>query len=84
GNLVYFNNFSGNGLHAYDDGLYNRWDNGSHGNYWDNYTGSDEDENGIGDTPYNITGSALNKDHYPIIFIDKQPPSKYYFVWYFL
>lgn len=34
------------------------------GNYWDNYTGSDENGDGIGDTPYNIDG---DKDYYPLM-----------------
>jgi parallel beta-helix repeat protein len=36
------------------------------GNYWSNdYEGSDTDEDGIGDTPYNITGD--NPDYYPLM-----------------
>jgi parallel beta-helix repeat protein len=30
------------------------WDNGTAGNYWSNYTGRDDNEDGIGDTPYLI------------------------------
>ncbi|MFX1585958.1 MAG: hypothetical protein ACFFDL_15530 [Promethearchaeota archaeon] len=37
------------------------------GNYWDNYTGVDSDQNGIGDVPYNITGSAGSKDNFPLM-----------------
>ena len=66
-NFIYGNCFFDNVLHALDDGLNNEWDDGSKGNYWDNYTGSDTDDNGIGDIPYNITGSAGSQDLYPLM-----------------
>jgi len=34
------------------------------GNYWDDYKGSDTNEDGIGDTPYSIDG---DKDYYPLM-----------------
>ena len=34
------------------------------GNYWDNYTGEDADNNGIGDTPYI---SVAGQDNYPLM-----------------
>ncbi len=43
----------------------NRWDNGSQGNYWIGYTGSDKDGDGIGDTPYYIYQN--NQDNYPLM-----------------
>jgi len=43
----------------------NYWDNGSEGNYWDDYTGSDNDGDGIGDTPYILNEN--NQDNYPIM-----------------
>lgn len=41
------------------------WDNGSEGNYWINYTGTDANGDGIGDTPYMI--DASNTDPYPLM-----------------
>ncbi|MBD3253641.1 MAG: hypothetical protein GF383_01030, partial [Candidatus Lokiarchaeota archaeon] len=65
-NLIYLNNFTGNLLNAMDNGTFNMWDNGSIGNYWDDYTGADRNNDGIGDTPYKILGTAGSYDHYPI------------------
>ncbi len=45
--------------------LVNFWDNGTIGNYWSNYNGTDNDEDGIGDTPYIINDE--NQDNYPLI-----------------
>ena len=77
-NLIYHNNFINNTKQAYDDSGTNFWDNGypSGGNYWSDYDGSDlyhgqnqgqpgSDE--IGDSPYNISGDAGAKDHYPLM-----------------
>ncbi len=66
-NTIYRNCFINNGLHAIDDGANNSWDYLSQGNYWDNYTGVDSDQNGIGDIPYNITGIAGSQDNFPLM-----------------
>jgi parallel beta-helix repeat protein len=68
-NVIYGNAFIQNGIHARDDGTNNQWDNGITGNYWDNYTGTDPDKNGIGNTPYMINGSAGSQDGYPLMEI---------------
>ena len=62
-NIIYLNNFVGNIIHVYDMGK-NRF-NTSMGNYWDDYTGSDTNEDGIGDTPYKIDNDSI--DYYPLV-----------------
>ena len=47
--------------YTYNDSQYTNY----LGNYWDDYTGSDADGNGIGDTPYIINSD--NKDNYPLM-----------------
>ncbi|MHA1439712.1 MAG: right-handed parallel beta-helix repeat-containing protein [Promethearchaeota archaeon] len=72
--LIYNNEFIGNTINAMDNGTNNQWDNGSIGNYWDDYGGVDLDDNGIGDTPYYIPGTAGSQDNFPIW--DDGPESK--------
>jgi len=63
-NTVYYNIFIDNTYHAKDNAT-NNWDNGSYGNYWDNYSGTDENNDQIGDIVYTIPlGSGV--DHYPL------------------
>ncbi|MBN1802992.1 MAG: right-handed parallel beta-helix repeat-containing protein [Candidatus Lokiarchaeota archaeon] len=63
---IWNNSIIDNGINAIDNGTNNYWDNGSMGNYWDDYSGQDNNNDGIGDTPYYISGSALSQDNFPI------------------
>jgi parallel beta-helix repeat protein len=67
-NLFYHNNFIDNDRGAYDE-CDNIWDKAypTGGNYWSDYTGIDNDGDGIGDTPYDISGPKDNKDYYPLM-----------------
>ncbi|MBN1214089.1 MAG: right-handed parallel beta-helix repeat-containing protein [Candidatus Lokiarchaeota archaeon] len=75
GNLIYLNEFYSNIFHAKDDGSNNNWDNGTIGNYWDDYEGVDLNKDGIGDENYFISGSANSVDHYPIYKPEKEKPN---------
>jgi parallel beta-helix repeat protein len=63
-NTFYHNDFLNASMYIVDDATV-FWDNGSEGNYWDNYTGLDENEDGIGDTPYIIDEN--NQDNFPLM-----------------
>jgi parallel beta-helix repeat protein len=72
-NLIYNNNFINNTHQVSDSALnypkwslsVNNWDNGTTGNYWSDYNGTDNNRDGIGDTPYVIYEN--NKDNYPFM-----------------
>ena len=63
-NRLYQNNFIGNAVQGYDDNT-NEWQYQGEGNYWSDYTGSDQNSDGIGDTPYRIDPKGI--DPYPAI-----------------
>jgi len=75
-NLFYLNDFKDNsqipGQNALDP-FSNYWSYNSQGNYWDDYNDYDSDENGIGDSPYDIP-SGSNQDEYPLgYFLEPEP-----------
>ena len=86
-NIIYFNNFIKNRYRNVNDyGCSNIWNSTEKitykyggkrfenflGNYWDDYTGSDADNDGIGDTPYS---TKSDNDDYPLM-----EPCENYFI----
>jgi len=88
-NAFYNNNFVNNKVQAseshetlfyweYAYSVNNTWDSGypSGGNYWSDYNGTDDNGDGIGDTPYIVFENMT--DHYPLmkpIAFDTTPPA---------
>lgn len=72
--FFYINEFVDNRVNAEDDGTNNQWDNGTIGNFWDDYTGVDLNFDNIGDLPYNLSGLSGSQDNFPI-YNDIFPPA---------
>jgi nitrous oxidase accessory protein NosD len=62
---IFHNNFIENAHKPGGKPWWCSWDNGAEGNFWSDYSGTDADGNGIGDTPYNISGQA--SDNHPLM-----------------
>jgi parallel beta-helix repeat protein len=71
-NLLFQNNLIENEIQNGYDICGNSWDNREEGNFWDDYTGEDNNGDGIGDTPYIIVGNTT-KDNYPLMDINEIP-----------
>ena len=67
GNVIYYNCFIGNNINAQDDKTDNEWDNGILGNFWDDYDGVDANDDGIGDTPYDVPPVGSSVDNFPLM-----------------
>jgi len=71
-NTFYYNYLDNIERNVYEDlSGSNKWDNGSIGNYYSNYTGVDLNGDGIGDDPYYIPGRSgyvHGPDNYPIVW----------------
>jgi len=68
-NCIYHNNFKNNNYPAYDEGVGNFWykDLPFGGNYWQEYIGEDDNNDGIIDEPHLIS-SENNQDMYPLMY----------------
>lgn len=69
-NDIFWNNFTSNNLledsQAFDDGTGNIF----RSNFWSDWTGPDNDNNGIVDNPYLIPGEVNNQDFEPIALME--------------
>ncbi|MEA3282636.1 MAG: NosD domain-containing protein [Euryarchaeota archaeon] len=68
-NLLYHNNLINNNGNAYDSSsdpvCINFWNSSTEGNYYSDYTGCDNDTDGIGDTPHPIPSDSV--DYFPLM-----------------
>lgn len=74
-NTIYWNTFLDNEYNLEDNSI--SWQNNISSNYWSDYSGDDDNLDGVGDTPYNIAGNANNLDSKPMMI----PPTLDPIVW---
>ena len=79
-NIFHHNNLINNTVQVSPYSYGGIWDDGSEGNYWSNYNGTDLDGDGIGDSPYvvveahtydwdtSIVKGSTDVDHYPFMY----------------
>ena len=65
-NTIYHNNLIDNTYYNAYDSCTNTWDCGTEGNYYSDYTGTDPDNDSIGEDPHPIPGGS-NTDRYPLM-----------------
>jgi len=75
GNYFYLNDLKNNVKNA-EDPHTNYWSYASQGNYWDDYNDYDSNNDGIGDTPYDIPGGGENQDLCPLGYFKDGSPSE--------
>lgn len=63
-NTIFHNNFTDT-IQASSSNSVNFWSSNQEGNFWSDYNGRDENNDGIGDTPYSIVSG--NQDNYPLM-----------------
>lgn len=72
-NLIHHNKFLSSSYTVSSYGGTNQWDDGVNGgNAYASYTGSDANNDGIGDIPYDIPGGT-DRDRYPLILDGPKP-----------
>jgi len=75
-NTILGNAFIDNLHHAHTDDP-NFWDDGAEGNYWGGFEAIDADEDGIWDSPFEITSDG-DKDNFPLMLhplVEPPPPA---------
>ena len=74
------NTFRNNSRHGMDGTKGARWDDGHVGNYWEGYTGSDPDSDGIGNVPWEVAPATPQHgpkvDRFPLAapIVGREPP----------